>query len=45
MRPIREDQRQCPVCEGRGTVGEPPNAQVCPKCKGERIISNPIRLG
>ncbi len=35
MRPVREWERVCPTCNGRGIVGKD---SLCPKCKGERYI-------
>lgn len=44
MRAVREYERTCPTCEGRGYLTVFAKAQLCPKCRGERIIPNPVRL-
>jgi DnaJ-class molecular chaperone len=41
MRAVREYERVCPTCNGRGIVAKD---SLCPKCKGERYIPNPVKL-
>lgn len=44
MRPMRDDERQCPTCEGTG-INPQTRDSVCPRCNGEKRVPRNIKLG